>query len=136
MSEPKMSIDAMNRRLSSTAYGAWLGMQILDYRDDLLILEVPWRAEFSGTPDNDNIHGGVLAAVLDSAGSYALAAHVGKPLYTIDLRIDYHRPVGRGTMRVEARVIRAGRRMATAEASIYNSDDKLAASGRGLYVVP
>ena len=135
MSGPKMSLQAMNERLASSPYPRWLGIQVTGFEDGKLTLEVPWREEYCGTPGNDNAHGGVLAAIIDTSSSYALATELGKPLFTIDLHVDYHRPVARKHMRIESRVIKLGKKLATAEASIYTPDGKLAVSGRGLFVV-
>ena len=135
MSGPKMSLQAMNERMASSPYPRWLGIQVTGFEDGVLHLEVPWRAEYSGAPGRENAHGGVLAAVIDTSTSYAIATELGKPLSTIDLHIDYHRPVAGQTMRIESRVVKLGRKLATAHAAIYTPDGKLAVTGRGLFVV-
>lgn len=130
-----MELAAMNARLASTPFGSWLGVRATDFDGETLTLEVPWRPEFVGTPGTQIAHGGVLAAIVDTAGSYAVAASLGKPVPTIDLRIDYHRPVAHEAMVVESRLLRLGRSLATAEVSIYTAEGKLAVSGTGLYSV-
>lgn len=135
MPENGMQPSAMNDRLATTPYGAWLGLQVLSLGGDGLKMEVPWRPEFVGTPGTRIVHGGILAAVIDTAGSYAIAAELGRPLPTIDLRVDYHRPIGAETMAVTARLIRLGRRLATAEVEIVDRQGRLAVTGRGLYAL-
>jgi uncharacterized protein (TIGR00369 family) len=130
-----MELAAMNVRLASAPYSSWLGIQVTGFDGSTLTLEVPWRTEFVGTPGTQIAHGGVLAAVVDTAGSYVVAASLGKPVPTIDLRIDYHRPVVDEAMAVEARLIRLGRSLATAEVLVYTPGDKVAVSARGLYSV-
>ena len=72
------------------------------------------------------VHGGVTAAVLDTAMAAAvqstLAAGVG--VATVDLHVSYLRPLGPDTGRVqcEGRVIRVGRRVASAEGQINDRD--------------
>jgi uncharacterized protein (TIGR00369 family) len=135
MSELKMELEAMSERLASAPFGNWLGVRFTAFDGDTLSLEVPWRDDFIGTPGTHIAHGGVLAAIVDTAGSYAIAASLGKPVPTIDLRIDYLRPVVNEAMVVTSRVLRLGRSLARAEVSIYTSQGKLAVSGTGLYSV-
>ncbi len=96
-------------------------------------IRLPWRAEFMSNPDRGGAHGGILAALIDTAADFAIAARLGRPLPTIDLRVDYHRPAAAGPMLVRGTVIRLGRQIATAEASVFDSEDRLLASGRGAY---
>jgi uncharacterized protein (TIGR00369 family) len=79
------------------------------------------------------IHGGWTATLLDSA--MACAVHsVAKPgfgLTTIDLTINYVRPVttATGRVRAEGKVLHAGRRIATAEGRLIAPGGKLLAHG-------
>jgi uncharacterized protein (TIGR00369 family) len=77
-----------------------------------------------------------LATIIDVAADYALAAKLGAPIPTVDLRIDYHRAALEGELTVKAKVIKIGRTFSTAEAYVYDSDGKLLASGRGVYHSP
>jgi uncharacterized protein (TIGR00369 family) len=130
-----MSAEAMNDRLRASPFSRWLGIQVVSFERETLNFEMCWREEFSGTPDNDNAHGGILAALLDTACGYACATRYGKPLTTVDLRIDYHRPAPGKVLKIESRVIKSGKRLATAEASVLSENGELLASGRGLFVV-
>lgn len=81
-----------------------------------------------------NLHGGILATLVDLTADFAIAARIGRALPTIDLRIDYHRPVSDGEVRATGTVIKAGRTIATAEARVYDAKGSLVASGRGAYL--
>jgi uncharacterized protein (TIGR00369 family) len=78
---------------------------------------------------NGVVHGGILAALADTAG--AMAAHTvvpqRTPLATIELKINYLEPVPGGRVRAEARVLRAGRNFVVAECEIFDAKGKLAA---------
>ena len=75
------------------------------------------------------VHGGILAALADTAG--AMAAHTDvpqrAPLATIELKINYLEPVPGGRVRAEARVLRAGRNFVVAECEIFDAKGKLVA---------
>ena len=64
----------------------------------------------------------------------AIVAAFGRDVPTVDLRVDYHRATVKEELRAVGRTIKIGRTLATAEATIYNSDDKLVASGRGVFL--
>ena len=78
--------------------------------------------------------GGILAALIDLAGDYAIAAKLGRGVPTIDMRIDYHRTALPGPLVARANVIKIGSTLATAEAQVFDNSDKLIASGRGAYL--
>ena len=130
-----MSPEAMNERLAISPFAHWLGVRATDCTLGRVRLELPWRAELAGTPGRLNAHGGVLAALIDTGASYAIATQAGRPVPTIDLHVDYHRPVSAETLCIEGRVVRLGKRMATAEATVTTLDGRLVATGRGLFLV-
>jgi uncharacterized protein (TIGR00369 family) len=78
---------------------------------------------------NGVVHGGILAALADTAG--AMAAHTVIPkrtaLATIELKINYLEPVPGGRVRAEARVLRAGRNFVVTECEIFDAKGRLAA---------
>lgn len=82
----------------------------------------------------DQIHGGVIAALLDTAATLVLAAADGEIWATVDLRVDYLRPVPIGACHLEASVLRAGRRVARSTASLYDSASRLCATATGAFV--
>jgi uncharacterized protein (TIGR00369 family) len=130
-----MSPEAMNERFAISPFSRWLGLHAIECASGRVRIEMPWRAEIAGTPGRLNAHGGVLAALIDTGGSYAIATRTGHPVPTIDLHVDYHRPVSAETLCIEGRIVRLGKRMATAETAITTRDGKLIATGRGLYTV-
>ena len=78
-------------------------------------------------------HGGILAAIVDTAADYAIAAKLGRPVPTISVRVDYHKAAMPGDLIAKARVVRMGSQYSTAEAYVYDADENLVASGRGTY---
>ena len=75
------------------------------------------------------VHGGILAALADTAA--AIAAYTAVPrgieLATLELKINYLEPVPGGTVKAEARVLRAGRNFIVTECDIFNETGSLAA---------
>lgn len=116
-------------------FNRWLGMAVEAADEEGIVLSVAWREEFISSPERRSTHGGILAALVDAAGDYAVALKVGHPVLTIDMRVDYHRVAAPGDLRAEGRVIHLGRSLATAEARVLDAQGLLVASGRALYKV-
>lgn len=78
---------------------------------------------------HDVVHGGVLAALADTAAAIAAYTAVpeGTEIVTIELKINYLIPVPRGRIRAEATVLRAGRNFVVAECEIRTQKGELAA---------
>jgi len=100
---------------------------------DGLEVEAGWREEWVVNPDRRYTHGGILSAIIDVAADYAIAAKIGRPVPTIDLRVDFHKAAMPGDLTAKARIVRLGGQYSTAEALLYDKNGELVASGRGTY---
>ena len=136
MAKNKMTETELRDRITLAPFHKWLGVDLVEMTEDGIKVSIPWREEFVVHPKAGYTHGGILATVIDMAADYALAAKLGGPIPTVDLRVDYHRPALQGVLTVEARVIKLGRTFSTAEAFVYDSEGALLASGRGVYHSP
>ena len=87
---------------------------------------------FDGHPGN--LHGGIIATLLDEAMSKAMRA-LGRPSVTRKLDVDYLLPVPSGVpLRIEGRVVRSDERKHWTEARILNADGTVLAHGKGLFI--
>jgi uncharacterized protein (TIGR00369 family) len=103
------------------------------------------RVVILGRPDRrsynllENVHGGWTAAILDTAMALSalstLDAH--HAFTTLDIRINYLRPItmATGEVRAEGKVIQGGRRIAYCEARLVDPAGKLLAHGTGSCLV-
>ena len=123
-------IKRLNGRFHSKHHD-WVGAQVIRVEEEWVEAECPWKPEFEGAPNT--AQGGIIATLVDMAAEYAIAAKFGRPVPTINLRIDYHRPARPGTLYARGRVIRAGSTIITAEAQVLDSERALCASGRGSF---
>jgi uncharacterized protein (TIGR00369 family) len=75
------------------------------------------------------VHGGILAALADTAAAIAAYTTVprGVELATLELKINYLEPVPGGRVKADARVLRAGRNFIVTECEIFNESGSLAA---------
>ena len=72
------------------------------------------------------VHGGVLATLADTAAAAALFTEVPMDtrMATVEMKINFLSAHKEGLLRAEGTVLRRGRRLAVAEAEIFNSTGK------------
>jgi uncharacterized protein (TIGR00369 family) len=133
VSDQRLSKDDLQKLITRAPFHQWLGLEVTEVTAESIVVRAKWREEFVVNPEGRYTHGGILATLIDVVADYALAADLGKPVPTIDLRVDYHRAAMPGDLIVTGRVIRGGSQFATVEAEVVNEDGKLLASGRGTY---
>jgi uncharacterized protein (TIGR00369 family) len=85
-------------------------------------------------PERRYTHGGILATLVDLSADWALYTRTGRGVPTIDLRVDYHRAALPGDLVARGQVVKWGSQFSVAEAQVYDSEDHLVASGRGVYL--
>ena len=75
------------------------------------------------------VHGGILAALADTAAGLATYMTVprGTRVATVEMKINYLEPVEQGTVTAEARVIRTGRTFAVVDCEVTDATGRLAA---------
>ena len=132
MSENVVSAEKLNERLIANPFNKWMGLEIRHLDDETLEIGLKWREEMISNPQARVTHGGILGALIDVAADFMIAAKVGMPVPTVDLRIDYHRAAQPGDLKAVARIVRIGGTNSTAEASIFDEEGRLIASGRGV----
>jgi len=78
---------------------------------------------------NNAVHGGILAALADTAAAIAAYTTVpaGVALATIELKINYLEAVAGGRIRAKATVLRTGRNFVVTECEIFDRKGTLAA---------
>lgn len=87
--------------------------------------------------NGDIAHGGVIASLIDTASAFAVMSQLepDKSTTTIDLTIQYLRPLVKGQARAHARVLRAGRRVAVVTVDVVDDAEMLAATALTSYLV-
>jgi uncharacterized protein (TIGR00369 family) len=129
-----IDFDTLDALVCNSPFHKWLGVRLTALEDDGIVLHMPWREEFVSEPTIRYTHGGILSALIDLGGDYAIAARIGRGVPTVDLRVDFHKAAMPGPLTAQARVIKLGATLATAEAQIFDEAGALIASGRGVYL--
>jgi len=118
---------ATRRHLKKSRAIAMLGFELESASCGHAILRLDARAHHMQL--NSVVHGGILAALADTAGAIAAYTTVpkGVALATIELKINYLEGVPGGRIRAEAYVLRTGRNFVVTECEIFDHKGRLAA---------
>ena len=133
MSEQQLSAEKLQELISRGPFNRWLNFTVLKCGGDGVEIKAAWREEWVVNPERRYTHGGILAAIVDTVADYAIAAQLGRPVPTIDVRVDFHKAAMPGDLVAKAHIVRMGSQYSTAEANLYDKDGALVASGRGTY---
>ena len=113
----------------------FLGIELVDMskEDGTVTLSLTAREEFSRSDERVELHGGIIASLIDIAGDYAIALQLGQGVPTINLHVDYLR-LARGKQAfAKAKTIRCGRSIGTVDIEVTDENATLFAIGRGTY---
>lgn len=130
----QLTADELQSRLSRNHLARWMGLRVVHAAAGQIRLSSPWRDEFISNPDHHFAHGGILATLLDTAGSYAVATLLGRPAQTIDMRVDFLRPGFESELMADANVLHFGRTVASVDASVFNRENRVLATGRMVFL--
>ncbi|MDL2282892.1 PaaI family thioesterase [Odoribacter sp. OttesenSCG-928-G04] len=83
------------------------------------------------------LHGGIQATLIDEIACWAIFAHSKTAGVTTDMQIKYRKAVyvDQGDIYLRAKVIKANRRLVTAQVELFNADNELAAEAEVVYMV-
>ncbi len=125
--EEKRVTELVRLRMKESKSSELLGFDVESVHDGRAIFRLdvrPRHKQIHGV-----VHGGILAALADTTAAIAAYTVVprGVELATLELKINYLEPVPGGTVKADARVLRAGRNFIVTECEIFNESGSLAA---------
>jgi uncharacterized protein (TIGR00369 family) len=123
-------------KLELSPYQRFLGVELVSAEEGAVEIRLPFREEFLRLEGSDWYHGGVVSALADIAGAYAVYSAVGDGGATIDLRVDWLRPALRGDLVASGRAVKIGRRVCVADVEVRDAESNLLAVARGLFASP
>ena len=120
-------------------YWRTLGIEVADASEGMARLRLPMRPELE-TRRPGTMHGGVLASLIDAAGSAALLTTRAEDDETwagfssTDLNVSYL-AAAQSEIVAEGRVLRAGRTVVYTTVEVTDAEGRLVAAGRVTYLV-
>ena len=111
----------------------YLGIESLGMKDGAFVLELELEERHMSMAAR--AHGGVLFSMLDTALGRAVIAELppGRGRATVELKINYFRPVQRGRIRASGRCVQRTRSLAYAEGEIVNEEGRMLARATGTF---
>ncbi|MFL6798116.1 MAG: PaaI family thioesterase [Xanthobacteraceae bacterium] len=92
------------------------------------------RPEVSRVAGKPEVHGGVVAALIDITGHAAIASKLKHSVATIDLRVDYLRIAAGTELRAVGTIVKVGRTIGIVDIRLTDDQDRLVAIGRTAYL--
>jgi uncharacterized protein (TIGR00369 family) len=134
VSDGPLNRQQIQERLLHSPFNAFLDLEVVtaDPEKREVVMRLKMRPEFERLAGTGQWHGGPIAAAIDIVGDYGLAMLFGKPLPTINLRVDYLRP-GKETLTLVAHIRRSGKTVGVVDVDVLSEAGELVAIGRANY---
>ena len=132
-----LSAEQVQERIAISPFIELMGLTVVsaDHDTQEITMQMPFKPAFERKSGTGQFHGGVIAALIDTVGDYALGMMVGSGLPTINFRTDYLRPAINTSLTATARVRRMGRSVGVADVDVFDDQGRLVAIGRGTYAM-
>ncbi|MDQ2854997.1 MAG: PaaI family thioesterase [Acidobacteriota bacterium] len=120
--------------LRNVPFAQFLGIELIAASVGSATLRVEVREELK--QNYGVLHGGAMASLIDTATAFAIVSQLTSPekFTTVDLSINYLRPLTQGSATCIARVVRAGRRLLTVSAEVHDDAGNLTAIALSTYI--
>jgi uncharacterized protein (TIGR00369 family) len=104
-----------------------IGMEMVGVHPGRVVIEL--EAGKRHASPLGTVHGGVLSAIADAAMglAYATTLKDAETFATIELKINFLRPVWEGRLRAEGKVVSSGRNLGLVECDVIDQDQRLIA---------
>lgn len=126
----------LERYLRESPFVAFMGLELASFDPPAgtLALAMRLKPEFERSAGHTGRwHGGVVSALIDTAGDFALIMTHDAPPPTINIRVDYLRPITGRTITATATIRKSGRSVAFVDIDVTTEDGVLVAIGRANY---
>jgi acyl-CoA thioesterase len=135
--KPEISQSQKERAAASlerNPFAGLIGMKLVDLQPSETTVEIQMRDDLR--QPHGILHGGVTATLVDTAMAYAVITCLSEEekASTVDLTVHYLRPHSEGAFKCTAKVVRAGRKVFTVSADVFNQQGKLFATAISTYM--
>lgn len=131
---PEQLTEALRTKLQHIPYAKLLGIQLKHAQPGSATLSLPITDDLKR--NNGIAHGGAIASLIDTATAFATLSllNPNELSTTIDLTINFLRPLISGEVTASAKIVRAGRRIIVVSAEVFDDSGKLAATALSTYI--
>ncbi|MEK3934852.1 PaaI family thioesterase [Sporosarcina sp. FSL W7-1349] len=126
---------AHENKMVKNPYWEHIGLKEVALDSGQSILELPIKYEV--TQSRNNVHGGVIASMIDAAVGAALRSTLekGKAGVTVEMKLNYLRPANGEKLIAKGKIVKKGKSLAIGEAVIENDKGQEVAIGLVTYMI-
>jgi len=133
--KPKpLNAKELNALVTRMPFNQLLGLRVSRVYSDGLTMEME-----VGDPLKNilgTLHGGATATLIDAAIGVAIIGQLGgRPTTTVEMKLNYLRPVTHGKVRARSRIVKVGKTLVVANAEVHDSHGHLIAIGTATYLI-
>jgi uncharacterized protein (TIGR00369 family) len=130
------TFEFLKDNIAQTPFHQWLLPELLEVNEEAstVTIRLKIRPEFCRVAGRPELHGGVVAALVDITGHASIAAKVLHTVATIDMRVDYLRLAGGTELLAVGTVVKLGRTIGVVDIRLTDDQNRLVAIGRAAYV--
>lgn len=116
-------------------FARWMGVESLEEESGFRRLALTLTPRHMSRANR--VHGGVLFTLLDTAlgGAVVNALPQGEGCATLEIKINYFRPIQHGRVIATGRLVNRSRRTAYAEGEVVNEEGKVLAKASGTFFI-
>jgi uncharacterized protein (TIGR00369 family) len=135
MSQRKLTVSETRRVLDDIPFNKLLGMQVSRTHRDGVTIECKVVRRLLNSARV--LHGGVSAALADAAVGIALHRHLGdhRPITTVEMKINYFRPVKEGRIFARSRLLRVGSTLCIGRVDIADGQSRAIGTALVTYMI-
>jgi acyl-CoA thioesterase len=135
MRHRKLNADEVRDVLRKIPFARMLGARLARLHRDGITLECTLHAKLLNSAGA--LHGGVSAALADAAVGVAIHRHFGRlrPITTVEMKINYFRPVTDGCVYARSRLLRVGSMLCIGRVDIADADGRTAGTAIVTYML-
>jgi acyl-CoA thioesterase len=118
LDHPKNASTKTTDFLAGHAFNALLGLELVRLHRDGITIQCRLRPDLLNS--TGAVHGGVTASIADAAVGLALNRHFAgaRRFTTVELKVNYFRPVTEGSLRARARLVRIGSKICVGQVDL------------------
>jgi len=132
---PRFKAAIMDWMETRNPFWALLGMELVEIRKGWATVRLPIEAKLTNAIGL--VHGGAIFSAADSAVGMALVGMINRHenISTLEMKINYMKPVTGGAILAEARIIHRGSQTAIGDVEVRDEKQNLIAKGLATYAI-
>lgn len=132
---PNFKASLLEKMQQESPFWELLGLELADVKKGWAKVRLPFARKL--VHPLGIAHGGAIFSAADSAVAMALIGLVDRDetFTTVEMKINFLKPVDAGEMIAEARIIHKGARTALGDVAVFNGEGGLVAKGLATYMI-